>query len=134
MEKRKNFYENELNMDRVEEAIGYLAENLTLKECLKAIRKISYDMVAYYGEDNCAAIYKDGRHNKHVQEQACRIQRGLSTMCDLFAQSVIQVNEFDDDYLAKWLDGGYLQLKVNSLEEEIEKLKEEIKELKNDEE
>ena len=37
LEPRKSFYEDELNMDRVNIAIEYIASNLTLKEALKLI-------------------------------------------------------------------------------------------------
>lgn len=124
MEKRKNFYNDELNMERVEEAISYLAENLNLKEIFKVIREISYDMVSYYDDDCCGYIYKSNKHSEKNRWQACKIQRCLSAMCDLFIQSVIDSREFDDNYLSQWIDGGYLQNKVSQLEEEIERLKE----------
>ena len=47
LEPRQSFYEDELNMDRVNKAIEYIASNLTLNEALKFIREISYDMVTY---------------------------------------------------------------------------------------
>ena len=130
MEKRNNFYADELNMERIEEAIGYLAENLTLKEVLKVVREISYDMVSYWDKENCARIYKDNRFSALNREQACRIQRGLSTMCDLFAQSVIDAREFDDDYLEKWLDGGSLQYRIEELQSTITQLENTIAYLK----
>ena len=51
MEDRTNFYADELNMDRVNETLEYVASHLTLKEILKMVREISYDMVCYYNED-----------------------------------------------------------------------------------
>ena len=128
---RENFYAPEMNYDRMDEQLTQVISHLTLNEILKMIREISYDMVCYYDEYNKGYIYQDG-HSELNQEQACRIQRLLSTACDLFSQSVIDKREFDDDYLAQWLDGGFLQRKVASLEEENEKLKDEIKYLEGE--
>lgn len=131
LEPRKSFYEDELNMGRVNIAIEYIASNLTLKEALKLIREISYDMVAYWDEENCARIYKDKSYSKLNQEQACRLQRLLSSTCDLFAQSVINKREFDEGYLRKWCDGGSLELENDRLKEKVEQLEYEVSYLKN---
>lgn len=131
LEPRKSFYEDELNMDRVNIAIEYIASNLTLKEALKLIREISYDMVSYWDKENCARIYKDKSYSKLNQEQACRLQRLLSTACDLFGQSVINKREFDEGYLLKWCDGGSLELENNRLKEKVEQLEYEVNYLKN---
>lgn len=131
LEPRKSFYEDELNMDRVNVAIEYIASNLTLTEALKLIREISYDMVAYWDKENCARIYKDKSYSKLNQEQACRLQRLLSSACDLFGQSVINKREFDEGYLRKWCDGGSLELENNRLKEKVEQLEYEINYLKN---
>lgn len=131
LEPRKSFYEDELNMDRVNIAIEYIASNLTLQEALKLIREISYDMVSYWDKENCARIYKDKSYSKLNQEQACRLQRLLSSACDLFGQSVINKREFDEGYLRKWCDGGSLELENNSLKEKVEQLEYEISYLKN---
>lgn len=131
LEPRKSFYEDELNMDRVNIAIEYIASNLTLKEALKLIREISYDMVSYWDKENCARIYKDKSYSKLNQEQACRLQRLLSSACDLFGQSIINKREFDEGYLRKWCDGGSLELENNRLKEKVEQLEYEISYLKN---
>ena len=131
LEPRKSFYEDELNMDRVNIAIEYIASNLTLKEVLKLIREISYDMVSYWDKENCARIYKDKSYSKLNQEQACRLQRLLSSACDLFGQSIINKREFDEGYLRKWCDGGSLELENNRLKEKVEQLEYEINYLKN---
>lgn len=131
LEPRKSFYEDELNMDRVNVAIEYIASNLTLKEALKLIREISYDMVSYWDKENCARIYKDKSYSELNQEQACRLQRLLSSACDLFGQSIINKREFDEGYLRKWCDGGSLELENNRLKEKVEQLEYEISYLKN---
>lgn len=131
LEPRKSFYEDELNMDRVNIAIEYIASNLTLKEALKLIREISYDMVSYWDKENCARIYKDKSYSKLNREQACRLQRLLSSACDLFGQSIINKREFDEGYLRKWCDGGSLELENNRLKEKVEQLEYEINYLKN---
>lgn len=131
MEPRKNFYANEMNYERMDNQLNEVISNLTLKEILKMIREISYDMVAYWDEENCARIYKDKSYSKLNQEQACRLQRLLSSACDLFGQSVINKREFDEGYLRKWCDGGSLELENNRLKEKVEQLEYEISYLKN---
>lgn len=105
MEDRINFYADELNIDRINETLEYVASHLTLKEILKMVREISYDMVCYYNEDAKGIIY-NGEYNDNHRWQACQLQRLLSSACDLFEQSVVGHREFDNDYLSKWLDGG----------------------------
>ena len=58
MEKRQDFYANELNMERMNEVLNFVISNLTLKEILKMIREISYDMICYYDEDAKGIIYR----------------------------------------------------------------------------
>ncbi len=124
MEKRQgSFYANELNMDKVEQTIEFMASHLTLKECLKTIREISYDMVSYYDKYNKAHIYEDDNYSPLNIEQACQLQRMLVTACDLFGQSIIEHREFDEGYLNKYINGGALELQVETLKEEIRKLK-----------
>ena len=124
MEKRKDFYANELNMERMNEVLNFVISNLTLKEILKMIREISYDMICYYDEDAKGIIY-NGEYNDNHRWQACQLQRLLSTACDLFEQSVVGHREFDDDYLSKWLGSGEKKKKIAVLEEKIRLLTEE---------
>lgn len=131
-EDRKNFYADEMNYERMDEQLEQVIGHLTLKEILKMIREISYDMVSYYDKDNKGIIYQSDDYSENNRNQACRLQRLLSTACDLFAQSVIEKREFEEGYLEKWTDGGYLQNRVAQLEEENEKLKEEIKYLEGE--
>ena len=119
---RKDFYAKELNLDRMNKVLKYIISTLTLQEVLKMIREISYDMVCYYDEDLCSKIYKDKEYSKLNQEQACRLQRLLSSACDLFGQSIIDKREFDEGYLHHWLDGGAMEIEINNLKQEIEKL------------
>ena len=124
MEKRQgSFYANELNMDKVKQTIEFMASHLTLKECLKTIREISYDMISYYDENNKAHIYQDDTYSPLNREQACQLQRMLATACDLFGQSIIEHREFNESYLNKYINGGALELQVEELKEEIRKLK-----------
>ena len=124
MEKRQDFYANELNMERMNEVLNFVISNLTLKEILKMIREISYDMVCYYDEDAKGIIY-NGKYNENHRWQAFQLQRLLSSACDLFEQSVVGHREFDDDYLSKWLGGGVMERKIAVLEEKIRLLTEE---------
>ena len=130
MEKRKNFYKDELNLERMEEMLKIVIETLTLKEILKMIREISYDMVCYYNDKDCGIIYRDTDYDKEQQLQACKLQRLLSASCDLFGQSIINKNKFNDGYLNKWLNGGLMELEIVNLKHENEVLKEQIDDLK----
>ena len=123
---RKNFYAKELNLDRMNEVLNYVIENLTLKEILKMIREISYDMVCYYDKDLCSIIYKNKEYSKLNQEQACRLQRLLSSACDLFGQSIIDKREFDEGYLHHWLDDGAMEGEIEELKNKIKELNQEI--------
>lgn len=124
MEPRKNFFADELNLDRMNEVLNSVISTLTLKEILKMVREISYDMVCYYDEYNKGIIYSDDKYSELNQEQACQLQRLLSSACDLFEQSVVGHREFDNDYLSKWLDGGVMERKIADLEEKIRLLTE----------
>ena len=108
MEPRKNFYANEMNYERMDNQLNEVISNLTLKEILKMIREISYDMVCYYDEYNKGIIYQSDEYSEINREQACRLQRLLSTACDLFAQSIIEKREFEEGYLEQWTSGGAL--------------------------
>ena len=123
---RKDFYAKELNLDRMNKVLEYVISTLTLQEVLKMIREISYDMVCYYDKDLCSRIYKDKEYSKLNQEQACRLQRLLSSACDLFGQSVIDKREFDEGYLHHWLDGGAMKLEITRLKDKIKELNQEI--------
>ena len=123
---RKDFYAKELNLDRMNKVLEYVISTLTLQEVLKMIREISYDMVCYYDEDLCSKIYKDKEYSKLNQEQACRLQRLLSSACDLFGQSIINHREFDEGYLNQWLNGGAMELEIARLKDKIKKLNQEI--------
>ena len=123
---RKDFYAKELNLDRMNKVLECVVNTLTLQEILKMIREISYDMVCYYNKDLCSKIYKDKEYSKLNQEQACRLQRLLSSACDLFGQSIIDKREFDEGYLHHWLDGGAMELEITRLKDKIKELNQEI--------
>ena len=123
---RKDFYAKELNLDRMNKVLEYVINTLTLQEILKMIREISYDMVCYYDKDLCSKIYKDKEYSKLNQEQACRLQRLLSSACDLFGQSIIDKREFDEGYLHHWLDGGAMEIEITRLKDKIKELNQKI--------
>ena len=129
METRKNFYANELNIERMNEVLEYVISTLTLKEILKMVREISYDMVCYYDEHNKGIIYSDDKYSEVNREQACRLQRLLSAACDLFEQSVVGHREFDEGYLNHWLNGGSMELEIANLKKDLEKLRSIAKDL-----
>lgn len=129
MENRKDFYADEMIYERMDAKLNDVAKTLTLKEILKMIREISYDMICYYSEDNKGIIYQSDKYSELNREQACRLQRLLSTACDLFGQSIINHREFEEGYLNKYLNGGSMENQIEDLKNEIESLKEERREL-----
>lgn len=133
MTPRKNFYENIIDMKNVEEAIHYLAENLTFTEILKVIREISSDMVCYYGDDSKGYVYTGGHSEANII-QATNLQRALRDICDLFNQSLIQKREFDDDYVKQFTRNGYQELswKYEALQKKYEVLQNEFTNLKEE--
>ena len=64
MKPRKNFFADELNLDRMNEVLNSVISTLTLKEVLKMVREISYDMVCYYDEYNKGIIYSDNKYSE----------------------------------------------------------------------
>lgn len=121
-------YEDKIDLDRASESMKYLVEHNTFQEILWIMRNLSYEQVCYWDNDHKGIIYRDDSYSQLTREQACRIQRMLSTACDLFGQSVINKREFDEGYLVKWLEGGALQLQVERLQSRIKELEDELKE------
>ena len=126
IEPRKDFYADEMIYERMESKWQEIAKFLTLKEVLKMVREICYDMVYFVDEEDCGIIYRDEKYSHKNKEQACQLQRLVSTACDLFGQSIINHREFDEDYLNKWLNGGAMEIKITNLENYIKKLEEEL--------
>ena len=102
---RKDFYARGLDMDRVREMIKVVIGQLSLEESLKLIREIAYDMVCYYDKDLKGVIY-NGDYTQYHIEQATVLQTELRTMCDLFAQSIVDKREFQvkdfERYIARY--------------------------------
>lgn len=101
--RNKSFYSKELDIEVVEPMLMEVIKTLSFEEICKLFREVCYDQVCYYSEDNKGIIYKDESYSKLNREQACRLQRKVSTAVDLFAQSIIDKREFDEDYLTERL-------------------------------
>lgn len=123
MENRKDFFGNYIDLERANMMKKKLAEKCTLKEILWIIRNISYDMVAYYNAEHCGIIYKSESYNQMQREQACQIQRDLSTCCDLFGQSIIDKREFEEEYINHRYNYSYMAGTIMSLEKELKRLR-----------
>lgn len=131
---REDFYANELNMERVREAVKVIIAQLNLNEVLRLVREVAYDQVCYYDDDLKGALY-NGLHGEYEQEhieQATTLQRNLRSACDLFAQSIICKRFFERDYFdtfnAKLQTHrlGSANEKIESLERYILKLESQI--------
>ena len=123
MENRKDFFGNYIDLERANMMKKKLAKKCTLKEILWIIRNISYDMVAYYNAKHCGIIYKSESYNQMQREQACQIQRDLSTCCNLFGQSIIDKREFEEEYINHRYNYSYMAGTIMSLEKELERLR-----------
>lgn len=122
------FYSNDFDYNRAHAVMIDLISKCNLKELIWIFRQIIYDQVAYW-DDNVKSILYDGSYSKLTIEQANRFQSQLSTLLDLFEQSIIDKREFNTDYLRKYeFVAGYLPI-LNRQEEIIQKLKERINEL-----
>ena len=121
---RKSFYANEFDLDRMNEILDIAIEHLTLREILKLVRHVSYDMTCYYGDDLKGVIYNGEYSQLHI-EQATTLQREIRTMCDLFNQSVVGKREFDQKHFETYI-AMYATSRANGLEKENERLRQTI--------
>lgn len=128
---RRDYYAKELNLDRANELLKLLISKCTFKEINWIYRSLAYDLVAYYDQNNKARLY-DGTFTNLNVEQANRLQQQLSSITDLFEQSVINKREFNEDYLKEYeFARPYLIIseqkeRINSLEEAIKELNSKI--------
>lgn len=97
-----SFYKKEIDIDRVNTVLLEVISQLSFTEICKMFREICYDQVCYYSEEHKGIIYEEDRSQLN-KEQACRLQRKVSTAVDLFEQSVVRRNEFNEDYLTERL-------------------------------
>jgi hypothetical protein len=117
---RENFYAPGLDMDRVREMLNIVIGQLSLEESLRLIREIAYDMVSYYGKDSKGIIYQGDFSQYHI-EQATILQTEISTMCDLFAQSIVDKREFEIKNFEKYI-ARYQLVRAQTAEEKARKL------------
>lgn len=101
--RNKSFYSKDIDMKVVEPMLRELAKTLNFEEICKLFREICFDQVAYWSDENKGIIYKDETYNKINREQACQLQRKVSTAVDLFSQSIINKNTFEEGYLLERL-------------------------------
>ena len=120
MENRKDFFQQGLNMDRVEEVLKDVITRLSLEEVLKMTREITYDMVS--GE----RLY-NGSYSQLNIEQANAFQAKIRDACDMFAQSIVDKREFDENYLKDYAYARpYLRI-IEKQKERIANLEEQLK-------
>lgn len=92
------FLRKKIDMDRVTIQLLDTISNLSFEEICKMFREICYDQVAYYSDEHKGLIYQVDRSPLN-KEQACRLQRKVSTAVDLYSQSVVDGREFEESYL-----------------------------------
>ena len=126
---RKDFYANELNMDRMFEMLKAVSGQLTLRESLKMMCEMVYDMTSYWSDDNKGIVYNGEYSEDHIW-QATMLGNGLRALADVFNQSIVEKREYDQDYFKKW-DLNYLQAVSGWKDEKISELKKELKELRD---
>lgn len=99
---RKDFYENDIDLDRANEMLTQLISKCNLKEIFWILRNISYDQVAYWSQTSHSKIYDEETEGKRTNlnvEQANRLQQQLSSIIDLYEQAILDKREFDEGYL-----------------------------------
>ena len=121
---RKDFYADDFNSERANEAWTQLITKCTLKEILWIMRNIAYDQISYYSAENKGRIYNGSYDEKHI-EQAGYLQKDLSTMCDLFGQVIINHRNFDEGYLEERAP-SYMMAKMIAMKNKIEELEKRI--------
>ena len=121
---RKDFYANELDMDRVMEMLKAVSSQLTLRESLKMMREMVYDMTSWWSEDSKGVVYNGDYSENHIW-QATMLGNGLRSLADVFNQSIVDKREYEEDYFKKW-DLNYLQAALGWKDERITKLEKQI--------
>lgn len=125
---RKNYYSNEFDSDRASTMLLDLISHCSFKEISWIYRNIVYDWVAYWSSESKGKVY-DGTYSDLNIEQANRLQQQISSLADLFEQSVIDKREFNEDYLKNYAFAGpYIRL-LNDRDERIKQLEEAIEEM-----
>ena len=116
---RKDYYGKEFNSTRANDMLMQLIAKCSFKEICWIFRSIAYDMVAYYDQNAKAKIY-DGTHSELNIEQANRLQQQISSLVDLFEQSIVDKREFNEGYLK---DYEFARLYIRMLNEKNERIK-----------
>ena len=125
---RKDYYSTEFNSERANAVLTWLISKCSFKEISWIYRNLVYDQVAYYDQNHKAKLY-DGTYTDLNVEQANRFQQQISTVADLFEQSILNKREFDEDYLKQYeFAGPYLRI-IRDKDKRIEQLEEAIAEL-----
>lgn len=121
---RKDFYANELDMDRVMEMLKVVSSQLTLSESLRMMREMVYDMTSWWSEDSKGVVYNGDYSENHIW-QATMLGNGLRALADVFNQSIVDKREYDKDYFEKW-NLNYLQAVSGRRDQKISELKRQI--------
>lgn len=106
-----------------------LTKDCTLAEIMWIFRNIIYDQVYYNSEDDCASLYTDEDYSRLNIEQANRLQQQLSTLCDLFLQSIDDKREFNEDYLSTYSFAGPYKYLLKEKDAQITILKETLQDI-----
>ena len=106
-----------------------LTKDCTLAEIMWIFRNIIYDQVYYNSEDDCASLYTDEDYSRLNIEQANRLQKQLSTLCDLFLQSIDDKREFNEDYLSTYSFAGPYKYLLKEKDAQITILKETLQDI-----
>ncbi len=101
--RNKSFYSKDIDMKIVSPMLKELIKTLNFEEVCKLFKEICFDQVAYWDDEAKGIIYKDDSYSKLNREQACQLQRKVSTAVDLFSQSIVNKNTFDENYLRERL-------------------------------
>ena len=128
---REDFYtDRSIDINKLKTVWDTLESKCNYKEIMWLFRNFAYEAVRYSSKDDCGPIYQEGYSNL-TMEQANRFQQQISTVVDLFTQSVVDRREFNEDYLKKYEFAGPYLLTIQSLKERIDQLEQQIFDYEN---
>jgi len=126
---RNHFYDNELDINRMNEVLNIAIKQLTLTEFLKMTKEVIYDQTAYYDKDSKGVLY-NGKYTDDNIWQATMLGNGARALLSVFEQSIIQKREYESDYFDKWnlttlqADRDFMAERIRQLELRIKRMNE----------
>lgn len=118
------FYSNkDIDLDKMKEIWDLLESRCNYTEIMWLFRNFVYEAIRWSSDSDHGPVYDEGRTRLNT-EQANRLQQQISSVVDLFTQSVVSKREFDEGYLKQYAFAApYLSI-IEDLKRKIEILEE----------